>query len=248
MRINSVCVENFCKNYFTDFHKPKTVKERFQFALKVLSMILVVPAIGVGIAYGFSKLCNRKLTTINPDNTNTSIETTKFTALKAGITTQDMGRETHSALPISDGIKQGSNYSPLNTPSVVVSQKTEFKNFLEKCKKGVILNSQNLDETLEGFGQYIEELFKKNYDGAHNGKPGPMYSGIKFFDMFEFSATNRENWQIKLHLNHQYRCCFNVQEKEVALNIVEAYLTSRFKEKIQCIQIDNQKIHITWKG
>ena len=114
-------------------------------------------------------------------------------------------------------------------------------------KEGVISSSKNLDKALKFLSQEIEGLFKENYDGFHDGRPGPTYSGQRFFDMFLFSATDRENWKIKLELDHQYEPCFNPNEGEKALNIVKTYLTLMFKEKIQEIQMDHKKIHIRWK-
>lgn len=144
----------------------------------------------------------------------------------------------------TENIRFGIGCAPPRSPD-----KEEFENYLKGCKKGVILDSQKLDATLERVAKYIEEdLFTENYDGFHTGQPGPTYSGIKLFDMFEFSATSRLNWKMKLHLSHQFKLCFNPQEEETAADIVKTYLTSRFKEKIQDIKIVNKEIHITWKS
>jgi hypothetical protein len=108
--------------------------------------------------------------------------------------------------------------------------------YLEKYKE-VIVNSENANECLDSFGHYINTLFQENYDEK---------SSLKLFNMFEFSARNKESWQILVHLNHQYRPCF--QNTEIVLNIVKDFLTIRFTEKILDIQINDEKIDITWKS
>lgn len=119
---------------------------------------------------------------------------------------------------------------------------------------GVVDYAKNFDEALIILKDHIEDLFNKNYDGYHDGKTGPTYSGKSFCHMYEFSADSKTQWQLKLHAGSQdpnfgeQFCCFKPDEEDSALEKVKTYISQTFKEKLQDIKIEDKAIHIVWNN
>lgn len=117
-------------------------------------------------------------------------------------------------------------------------EKNPFKKYLEKCNKNVVLSVDNVYESLESFGNYLEnEVLKENPD-----------SGYHLYDRYQILALKRGFWRLKLYLGFQSRTpYFNEQKPESALEVVAEYLRERFHDRIQKIEVKKDDLDIHWK-
>lgn len=146
-----------------------------------------------------------------------------------------------------------SGYFPYFQPEINEKEKTyksskefvDHVNFLNKTNN-IFTNRQNVNQTFNELKEGIEELLKENYDGFHDGVPGPTYSGIKFWSIFQFDASSKQDWTMKLNSESQI-LIHDEYNNQKALELFNTYISLEFKDKIESIRMDNEYIYIKWK-